>query len=34
MKVHIAEEKMQENLRWIAEKEECKNGADKIQCDD
>ena len=26
--------KVQENLRCIAEREEGKNGADKIQCDD
>ena len=32
--VHIAEEKSAKNLRCIAEKEECKNGVDKIQSDD
>lgn len=34
MMVHIAEEKVQENLRCNKEKEECENGVDKIQCDD
>ena len=34
MMIHIAEEKSAKNLRCIAEKEECKNGVDKIQSDD